>query len=179
MPERVIMVRESTFNEMREALRECVDALGNSHPGRDDYWSACYNAEAALAEAEGGADGCGREGKHQWASDFTGAKWALSALSAGKPEQARTADEWHEDYGSVVWWTWQDGKWLGEPSYIGSPLCDDWPGYHTHWAPHPEMPDAPQPVKACDPRECICSPDDDPPVECPLSAAPTAGGGDA
>ncbi|TPL30928.1 hypothetical protein FJ946_02830 [Mesorhizobium sp. B2-4-7] len=51
--------------------------------------------------------------------------------------------EWHEDEGYAVWWTWRDGDWLGEPSYIGAPLCDDWPGYHTHWTPHPTFPSAP------------------------------------
>lgn len=55
---------------------------------------------------------------------------------------AKTLDEWHEDDGFVVWWTWDDGRWLGEPSYIGNPLCDDWPGYHTHWTPHPAFPAA-------------------------------------
>jgi hypothetical protein len=57
--------------------------------------------------------------------------------------EARGLDEWHEDHSFVVWWTWRDGQWLGEPSYIGSPLCDDWPGYHTHWTPHPSFPAPP------------------------------------
>lgn len=56
---------------------------------------------------------------------------------------ARPLDEWHEDHGFALWWTWKDGQWLGEPSYIGSPLCSDWPGYHTHWTPHPDFPAAP------------------------------------
>lgn len=55
-------------------------------------------------------------------------------------KMVRPLEEWHEDYGYAVWWTWRDGQWLGEPSYIGSPLCDDWPGYHTHWTPHPAFP---------------------------------------
>ena len=57
--------------------------------------------------------------------------------------KARPLDEWHEDYGSVVWWCWHDGEWLGEPAYIGSPLSDDWPDYHTHWTPHPDFPEPP------------------------------------
>ena len=26
------------------------------------------------------------------------------------------------------------------PAWIGAPNCEDWPGYHTHWTPHPEQP---------------------------------------
>jgi hypothetical protein len=56
---------------------------------------------------------------------------------------ARPLADWHEDFGFAAWWTWRDGAWLGEPSYIGSPLCSDWPGYHSHWTPHPDFPEAP------------------------------------
>ena len=42
---------------------------------------------------------------------------------------ARPLSEYHEDFGDVLWWIWP----LQEPPYCGSPLCDDWPGYHTHW----------------------------------------------
>jgi hypothetical protein len=61
-----------------------------------------------------------------------------SVQAAG--EDALPLAEYHEDHGCAVWWTWQDGEWLGEPAYIGSPNCDDWPGYHTHWTPHPGFP---------------------------------------
>jgi len=43
----------------------------------------------------------------------------------------RAADDWHEDDGFVLWWTVP----IEEPPYVGSPLCSDWPGYHTHWTP--------------------------------------------
>lgn len=70
----------------------------------------------------------------------------LSAVEATPPPpkmtEVRQLDDWHEDHGHVVWWTWRDGEWLGGPSYIGSPLCDDWPEYHTHWSPHPKFPAA-------------------------------------
>lgn len=49
---------------------------------------------------------------------------------------ARPLSDWHEDDGFVTWWKFP----VNEPSYIGSPLCSDWPGYHTHWTPHPEIP---------------------------------------
>ena len=58
------------------------------------------------------------------------------------PTVVRPLDDWHEDFGDVVWWTWRDGEWLGEPSYIGTPNDSDWPGYHTHWSPHPPFPRA-------------------------------------
>lgn len=73
-------------------------------------------------------------------------------------------EDWSENDGDVVWWTWRDGKWLGEPAYIGTPLdlgqtieielrlhsgefihqhqVGGWPGYHTHWTPHPAFPPA-------------------------------------
>jgi hypothetical protein len=76
--------------------------------------------------------------------------------------EARTLDEWHEDDGSVCWWALdENGQWLGEPAYIGSPLdlgraysltigdhefvatLGGWPGYHTHWTPHPAFPTPP------------------------------------
>lgn len=43
----------------------------------------------------------------------------------------RAAVEWHEDYGSVIWWTFP----ISEPPWVGTPLHSDWPGYHTHWTP--------------------------------------------
>lgn len=48
----------------------------------------------------------------------------------------RTSDEWHEDIGDVLWWDKRDGG-ISEPPYVGSPLSDDWPEYHTHWTPLP------------------------------------------
>ena len=50
---------------------------------------------------------------------------------------ARTLAEWHEDCGPVVWWRFQ----VDEPAWIGTPLDADWPGYHTHWTPHPSAPE--------------------------------------
>lgn len=50
--------------------------------------------------------------------------------------KARPKKEWHEDYGHVVWWKFP----VEEPSWIGTPNDDDWPGYHTHWTPHPDIP---------------------------------------
>lgn len=38
-------------------------------------------------------------------------------------------DQWHDDDGDVLWWRFP----VEEPPYVGSPLCDDWPDYHTHF----------------------------------------------
>lgn len=77
-------------------------------------------------------------------ADLRAAHAALSGSGSGWRVMAKPLDAWHEDDGFVTWWTWRDGQWLGEPSYIGSPLCSDWPGYHTHWTKHPDFPAAPQ-----------------------------------
>lgn len=39
--------------------------------------------------------------------------------------------DWHEGIGAALWWRFP----VEEPPYCGSPVCDDWPGYHTHWTP--------------------------------------------
>lgn len=62
---------------------------------------------------------------------------AVNAYRASPPPVlARPLGEWHEDMGDVVWWKFP----MDEPAYIGSPLAEDWPGYHTHWTPHPPVP---------------------------------------
>lgn len=48
-----------------------------------------------------------------------------------KWDTARPIDEWHEDIGPVLWWTFP----IEEPPYCGTPMDGDWPGYHTHWTP--------------------------------------------
>jgi hypothetical protein len=40
-------------------------------------------------------------------------------------------EQWHEDLGPALWWKFP----IEEPPYCGTPLDDDWPGYHTHWTP--------------------------------------------
>ena len=50
---------------------------------------------------------------------------------------ARPLNEWHEDYGDCLWWKFP----IEEPPYCGSPLCEDWPEYHTHWTPLPPCPE--------------------------------------
>lgn len=66
--------------------------------------------------------------------------WAELPYASGVPGtgSARPLSEWHEDDGPVVWWKFP----VDEPAWIGTPNCDDWPGYHTHWTPHPAIPTA-------------------------------------
>ncbi len=59
---------------------------------------------------------------------------------APAPLIARSLAEWHEQDGNVAWWAWNGREWAGEPAWIGTPNCEEWPGYHTHWTPHPEQP---------------------------------------
>ncbi len=39
----------------------------------------------------------------------------------------RPLAEWHEDYGSVLWWYLDNGHDVDEPPYAGTPLDDLWP----------------------------------------------------
>ena len=50
-------------------------------------------------------------------------------ITLGDLLHARKLADYHEDLGDVLWWTWP----VEEPPYCGSPLCSDWPGYHTHF----------------------------------------------
>lgn len=66
-------------------------------------------------------------------------KWAASRIQEGeraiellgKLNQAKPIEDWHEDDGPVLWWTYP----VVEPPYCGTPLDSDFPGGHTHWSP--------------------------------------------
>jgi hypothetical protein len=60
----------------------------------------------------------------------------LADITALAGLTARPLSEYHEDFGPVTWWAFP----VREPSYIGDPSWDNWPGYHTHWTPHPAIP---------------------------------------
>lgn len=58
--------------------------------------------------------------------------WLIEQLDQVQENNiARPLEEWHEDYGDAIWWTFP----IVEPPYVGSPLWNDWPKYHTHWTP--------------------------------------------
>lgn len=43
----------------------------------------------------------------------------------------RPLREWHEDMGECLWYEFP----IVEAPYVGSPLSEEWPGYHTHFTP--------------------------------------------
>lgn len=53
------------------------------------------------------------------------------------PIVARPISEWGAEAGDVVWWRFP----IDEPAWIGRPDDSGWPGYHTHWTPHPALPE--------------------------------------
>jgi hypothetical protein len=61
-----------------------------------------------------------------------------AAMRGALPEGgfAYEREDWHEDYGAVLWWTLP----VSEPPYVGTPLDDDFPGYVTHWTRLPPVP---------------------------------------
>ncbi len=71
----------------------------------------------------------------RFAADAKNAASLLKFLCTPRP-----LDEWDEDHGPVTWWAFP----VCEPSWIGKPDDSDWPGYHTHWTPHPPIPQEPK-----------------------------------
>lgn len=61
-----------------------------------------------------------------------GIRAALSAASLSEGWAKPLAD-WHEDIGPVLCWRFP----ITEPPYVGTPLDQGWPGYHTHWTAIP------------------------------------------
>lgn len=143
------LTAETIFGQY-EALEWSDGGFGGSIPngeGSEEFSSVSLEAAKAAAQA-----------------DFeTRIRSAIITHPADRDGvEARTIDEWHEDDGSVCWWALdENGQWLGEPAYIGSPLdlgrayslsigehefvatLGGWPGYHTHWTPHPALPTPP------------------------------------
>lgn len=77
--------------------------------------------------------------RHRWGEykvDDTETAWEAWQAALRAAPEARPLDEWHEDMGAVTWWR----SPVEEAAWIGTPLDSDWPGYHTHWTPHPAIP---------------------------------------
>ena len=49
--------------------------------------------------------------------------------AATKANAPRPLSEWHDDVGPCLWWRFP----VAEPPYVGDPMNNDWPGYHTHF----------------------------------------------
>lgn len=58
-------------------------------------------------------------------------KYHPDTVDGTAARKAIPLSDWHEDIGAALWWRFP----VEEPPYCGSPVCDDWPGYHTHWTP--------------------------------------------
>ena len=56
-------------------------------------------------------------------------------LDPAELKRLRTGRQYHEDYGPVLWWR----PPIDEAPYCGTPGDSDWPGYHTHWSPLPNV----------------------------------------
>ncbi|WP_312781683.1 hypothetical protein [Acidovorax temperans] len=99
-------------------------------------------ADAITGALAFGAQGANPPPEGHWLTPFWGMarEEAMRTQPAPAPLIARSLAEWHEQDGNVAWWAWNGREWAGEPAWIGTPNCEDWPGYHTHWTPHPEQP---------------------------------------
>lgn len=86
--------------------------------------SGCRGDDDLIAEAEAEL---ARLRKIEDAAELTCG--LLAEYAAAK--KARPLADWHEEFGVVLWWRFP----VDEPPYCGSPLDDEWPGYHTHWTP--------------------------------------------
>jgi hypothetical protein len=121
-----ILLHDAETALMYEELRAAID------DGHESMTHADALAEIAAIRAEN------VELRAKLEAVGAGGVQALSAAPA--PLIARSLAEWHEDDGCVAWWAWNGHEWAGEPACIGTPNCEDWPGYHTHWTPHPDQP---------------------------------------
>ena len=70
-------------------------------------------------------------------------KYHPDTVDGTAARKAIPLSDWHEDIGAALWWRVP----VEEPPYCGSPVCDDWPGYHTHWTPI-LVPHEPEPAVA-------------------------------
>lgn len=117
---------EIVWKEMDGDLSECCWQAFRRNGGRNDQeWSIIGfgdTVEEAVTHAMGGD--CAN----------LAAPETVSVMDVARP-----LSEYHEDQGPVVWWRFP----VEEPSYIGCPNSSDWPGYHTHWTPHPPIPAEP------------------------------------
>ncbi len=65
----------------------------------------------------------------------------MELARAAASRTLRTADEWSEEDGPVLWWALAmgmiEGKphlfFSGEPPWVGTPLDEDYPEHVTHW----------------------------------------------
>jgi len=112
----------------RQPVGEQVGVTQFRHPGCTDWYDVTEGNQHVLADPD-------FEKRTLYAAP------PAQAVDLGPvPLIARALAEWHEDDGNVLWWAWCGRDWAGEPAWAGTPNDSDWPGYHTHWTPHPTQP---------------------------------------
>jgi hypothetical protein len=121
-----------------QATQEPVQAgeLPDERAAFELFAQNCPMGKYSIVRRDGGYDSSHTQ--IMW--DAWQARAALSARKPLTPLIARQLGEWHEDDGPVMWWAWNGHGWAGEPAWCGQPTDSDWPGYHTHWTPHPQQP---------------------------------------
>jgi hypothetical protein len=121
------------FNDMVRAIYEAgvYETIGRANEEIGARYAARYDAALASQQPFRECRHCGWECR---ANDGPSKKWhpldQADGASQNSP-QPRLPAEWHEDTGPVLWWHFP----IEEPPYVGTPLDDAWPGYHTHWTP--------------------------------------------
>jgi hypothetical protein len=65
----------------------------------------------------------------------------------GMSDALRPAEDWHEDYGDVLWWHLDEYGAISEAPIVASGLDvidnEPWCSYYSHWSPLPAMPQYP------------------------------------
>lgn len=131
-------------------LREVLGADGTVYRDVQAMLLAQQPAAESLADTQRAIIEAAERRGYEWArseqpaaNPFVGvvcpecnAEYEATARQPAAVDGARPLDDWHEDEGPVVWWKLP----VDEPAWIGTPLDSDWPGYHTHWTPHPAAP---------------------------------------
>lgn len=105
------------------------------HPTQDAYDAACaalhkHRERADRAEQERDSSRAERKQFNQ-VYEMLLKRFHAAEAREQKLKEARPIDQWHEDIGDVLWWSFP----IEESPYCGSPLDSDWPDYHTHWTP--------------------------------------------
>ncbi len=83
-----------------------AQAINCAHSGVRSFPGCCMPCEAMVAEV-------------------------VKLIGARYSPVPRPREEWHEDYGEVLWWFFP----IVQPPTVGSPLEEDFPDYFTHWTP--------------------------------------------
>lgn len=144
------------YPTMPQAVAKVVDEDDSEHFNRDDQ-EQCTRALGHLLELAESASlmrvvyGCAvmLDPRNRCVDpDADTIEHHPDAKAGLQARVAQALDDWHEGIGCVLWWRFP----IDEPPYVGSPICDDWPGYHTHWTPI-ICPDAPAAQEAAQAKE--------------------------